>query len=193
MDAVHVPFGEAAHTAPAIRVLVDAAHVLPLEDRLVLGAQAGAHLARSESEKGTLLPVDTERTLLFDLVAEFHRRAAELVPEPAREAAGEELSRCVATAGIAAVTVTSDRMDTFIGTWNDLVDREPPDEEGRAAIRREECRLLTDAEAQVGRCRAYLDRLTALPLEDASRDKRATIDRRTTIWAAELRRLRGLL
>jgi len=49
-EGVHVEFGEAVHLAPAIKALLDAG-VLDLDQRLVLAALTGAHIAAGAASR----------------------------------------------------------------------------------------------------------------------------------------------
>ena len=76
--------------APANEALLDAG-VLDLDQRLVLAAQAGAHIAASAAGYDGVIAPEYERRLLFEVAAEYGGRRAELA-ETVRNYVGGELA-----------------------------------------------------------------------------------------------------
>lgn len=179
MAWVHVPFGEGAYLASAIDVLMSSS-MLTLPQRLILGPQAGAHLAVhfQEERKGTLMPAD-EKAYFFDSIEMFLADKTQL-PDGAREWVGEELTRCLLIAQQALVIVTSEQFDEFASTWDALVARERWDQQNRTTILRQERSILQSMSNMVDRCALYDQQNRRLPLnadqKDHLRDMRHQID-----------------
>ncbi|MBB5873176.1 hypothetical protein F4553_006610 [Allocatelliglobosispora scoriae] len=191
MDAVHVPFGEAAGLVGVIEAFT-AGGVLPLEDELILLMQAGTHVAVRISDDEGELATEAEQRLVFAPLRKFRERRGEL-PDGLREAVALELGRCAVVAAIAFVVTTERAWDLFGETWEQLIQRERWDVQNRYAIVMQEKRILDVFDTYVARCRGYLNAMAGLPLSEASTEQRDLIVSSVDRWAAESARLRSLL
>jgi hypothetical protein len=190
-DVIHVDFGEAIAFVATIDVLLAAGVFNPVEE-LVFAVQAGAHASVYLAEHNECIAPETEHRLLFETVRRFHERKSEM-PEPVRDAAGEEVARCVSVSAEAMALVTSRQVDRFSPLWDELVRREQYDHQNRYAIIRQERQLLDNLDSYVIRVRAYVDCMQNLPLSSKGRESLARLTGSTGNWSAEIGRLRRML
>lgn len=186
-ELVHRTFGAAVALTSVIRVLLDGG-VLELPDRLVLSAQAGAHLAAGIEDDDPL--GNTERHLLFEPVNVYLYPGTQL-SGPDRKRVGEELARCLV---MAAVSVTNYLVRATEGqgeAFNDLVRRRAWDHDNLAAIRTEQWKLLDLMGYAATRMRSYLMALQQLPLADTMSDVPEQVRSRAESLSAQVERLRG--
>ena len=194
MDNVHVKFGEAAGLAKTIEVLLEG-EVLSLPQGLVLGPQAGAHLAVSFKESdGSTLAQHAEQTFLFRPL-EVYLNQKEMLPDGSREWVGEEMTRCLTVATNSLAIVTSNEMDEFVRAWNNLVEREHWDQQNRLSILRQERELLNQMKQSVSRCSYYEQQLRRLrfAMTEGQRQILTDIQHQIDQWNNELARLGSTL
>jgi hypothetical protein len=192
IDLVHVDFGEAIGAVEPIEVLIKG-NILGLAERLVLSAQAGAHLTVGLREaRSALVAPEYERQLLFDPVTLFHSRRNELVPK-LQEIVAEELAKCLVVSMLAVGSLVESQWVEFGENWDLLVQRERWDHANRYQIINLERALLNDIDPYIARVRHYVTVLKSLPMTEAQQEIRDTIDHSTARWSAESARLRSLL
>lgn len=187
-EGVHVKFGEAVHLAPAIEALLDAG-VLDLGQRLVLAAQAGAHIAAGAAGHDRVIAPEHERRLLFEVAAEYGGRRAELT-ETAREYVSGELAKCLAVAARAVALAALSDWETSTKEWNELVEAVPSGSPNSGAVRRAKLRILDDLQLWVTRLQGYRTALDGLPATEAGDDVADTLSGLIDDWSAEVSRLR---
>jgi hypothetical protein len=192
MEAVHVPFGEAFHLAPPIDVLLQS-HLLTLAQELVLGPQAGTHLAAHLAEDGKYLNAEVEQRLLWEPAAKYLQEKNN-IPEGARDFVGTEISRCLTVATKCMMDCAeSYEENNFKRSWNTLVAREQWDLQNRLTILRQERALLDEFARLVGRCSRYEQEARRLPL-NADQKKLINLCRdQIDHWTNELARLRSMV
>lgn len=193
MDGVHVPFGEAPGLASIIEVFLGG-DVLTTPQALILGPQAGAHLAASFQESdGSTLSDNAERVFLFDPLDLYLREKASL-PDGARESVGEELARCFGMAFLSLMNVTGNKVDQFGRAWEQLVQRESWDHQNRMSILRQERGILDEIGQWVKRCGRYNDEIRRLgPALGERKEMIDDFQQRIDRWSNEIARLRSLL
>jgi hypothetical protein len=187
-EGVHVDFGEAADLVPAIEALLDAG-VLDLDQRLVLAAQAGAHLAAGAAARDEVIAPEYERRLLLAVATEYGRRQAELTEE-ARKYVSGELAKCLTVAARAVGVAALSEWEKGTKEWNDLVGLPPSGSPDPAAVRREKLRILNGLHSWVTRLQGYRTALGGLPVTESGADLAGTLAAMTDEWSAELSRLR---
>lgn len=187
-DDVHVDFGAAVNLVPVIETLLDAG-VLDLEERLVLAAQAGAHIAAGAVDHDGIIAPEYERRLLLDVAAEYGARPAELT-ETGREYVGEELARCITVAARTVALAALSDWETATKEWSELVDTAPSGSLVPDAVRKAKLQILDDLQRWVTRLRGYRTTLNGLPGTEASRDVAGTLSNLVDDWSAEITRLR---
>ena len=186
-EGVHVEFGAAVHLAPANEALLDAG-VLDLDQRLVLAAQAGAHIAASAAGHDGVIAPEYERRLLFEVAAEYGGRRAELA-ETVRNYVGGELAKCLTVAARTVAVAAQSEWETGTKEWNELVNllsgsRDP------GAVRRAKLRILDELHLWVTRLPDYRTALGGLPRIEAGGDVADALAGLTDDWSAEISRLR---
>jgi tetratricopeptide (TPR) repeat protein len=185
-EGVHVEFGAAVHLAPAIEALLDAG-VLDLDQRLVLAAQAGAHIAAAAGGQDGVIAPECERRLLLEVAAEYGGRRAEL----AGNYVGGELARCLTVAARAVALAAQSEWETGTKEWNELVNL-PSGSRDPGAVRRAKLRILDALQLWVTRLRDYRAALDGLPRIEAGGDITGALAGLTDEWSAEISRLRQL-
>ncbi|MGH3226378.1 MAG: hypothetical protein ACRDPY_48170, partial [Streptosporangiaceae bacterium] len=187
-EGVHVDFGEAIDLVPPIEALLDAG-ILDLDQRLVLAAQAGAHLAAGAAGHDGVIAPEYERRLLLAMATEYGRRQAELT-ETARKYASGELAKCLAVAARAVGGAALSDWEARTKEWNDLVGSPPSGSPDPAAVRREKLRILNGLHSWVTRLQGYRTALGGLPVTESGADVADTLAAMTDEWSAEISRLR---
>jgi hypothetical protein len=187
-EGVHVEFGEAVHLVPAIEALLDAG-VLDLDQRLVLGAQAAAHIAAGAAGQDGVIAPDYERRLLFAAAEEYGRRQAELT-ETDRKYVSGELSKCLTVAAGAIAGAALAGWEAETKQWNELVGTVPSGSTDPGAVRRAKLRILDDLKLWVTRLRDYRTALDRLPRTEAAGDMAGTLSGLIDGWSAEIARIR---
>jgi hypothetical protein len=187
-EGVHVEFGEAVYLAPVIEALLDAG-VLDLDQRLVLAAQAGAHIAAAAAGDDGVIAPEYERRLLFEAAGEYGRRQAELT-ETARKYVSGELAKCFTVAARAAAVAALSGWQADTKEWNELVGAVPSGSPDPGAARRAKLRILDDLQLWVTRLRGYCTALDGLPSTEAGDDVAGTLSDLIDGWSAEISRLR---
>jgi hypothetical protein len=187
-EGVHVDFGAATDLVPAIEALLDAG-VLDLDQRLVLAAQAGAHLAAGAAARDEVIAPEYERRLLLAVATEYGRRQAELT-EDARKYVSGELAKCLTVAARAVGVAALSEWEKGTKEWNDLMGLPPSGSPDPAAARREKLRILNGLHSWVTRLQGYRTALGGLPVTESGDDLAGTLAAMTDEWSAELARLR---
>jgi len=187
-EGVHVEFGEAVHLVPAIEALLDAG-VLDLDQRLVLSAQAAAHIAAGAAGQDGVIAPEYERRLLFAAAEEYGRRQAELT-ETGRKYASGELSKCLTVAAGAIAGAALSGWETKTKEWNELVGTVPSGSTDPGAVRQAKLRILDDLKLWVTRLRDYRTALDRLPRTEAAGDMAGTLSGLIDGWSAEISRIR---
>jgi hypothetical protein len=191
MDGVHVKFGEAAHLAPTIKVLINAG-VLDLNQGLVLAPQAGAHLAMVRSDNNMSLDPKEERLFFWEPV-DLYLKERNNIPPGAREWVAEEIYRCVGVSTIWLLGQTEKVAEQFGREWDALVARERWDQQNYGSILHEEKRLLDNFAKHVARCEHYEKQCSRLPCPEQFRDQARDVRRQIDGWNNEIARLRSTL
>jgi len=192
LDSIHVPFGQAVHLVPVVTVFLEAG-VLDVPQRLILSAQAGAHLAVSCRDDGSRrLPPDGENRLLVQPVELFLAQRTSM-EDGVREMVGDELQRCVAVATSASADVTQAALNEFASEWDALVARERIDVQNRMSILEREKTILNRVSNEVQRTQVLAQHLARLPLDDDGRNMLGGLQSQISQWQRDLARLRSFL
>jgi hypothetical protein len=191
LDLVHTDFGDAAWTSSVIATLVGGG-ILDLAEELVLGMQAGAHVAMKLNGEEAEISADAEQRLVFAHVDKYRLRRGEL-NEVQQEIVDDEVAHCAVAASLAFVATTERAVDAFQLVWGQLVDRERWDYQNRAYIIGQERRALNSLAPYVDRCRRYLAMMDGLKLSETGRARRDQMVSSVNLWASEIARLRSLL
>lgn len=191
-DGVHCDFGQAAYLSPAIDTLLTA-EVLSPTMRLLLPAQAGAHLAAHAALSGDFLTVAAEQRLLLDACDRFDAGEPAL-SDAGRQVLGLELARCLRVAAVALVKATDSAFDESRKLVAELSRAQDTRGYGGTQLssgKKQE--VIKGLEEFLDRLRGYRRRLSALPAEEDKKDFAATLTKAVLAWSAEINSLRGAL
>jgi hypothetical protein len=190
-DVVHSPFGEAFGVAPVIDTLV-AGGALDLIDEIILSAQAGAHVAKKLDDDDAEISPDAERRFIHETIRKFRARRSEL--GALQEGVAEELGRCVCVAAF-SVAAAAERYvnDLFGPQWDAIIDQLNYQPQLRWSMADRQRRLLDQVDAYVARCRAYLQSMDGLPLNETGQKWRSMIVSSVHNWSTESSRLRSVI
>lgn len=192
LDSIHVPFGDAVHLVPVVTVLLEAG-ALDVPQRLILSAQAGAHLAVSSRDDGSRrLPPDGEKRFLVQPVDLFLSQRTSM-EDGVREMVGEELQKCLAVATSASADVTRAALNEFASEWDALVARERFDVQNRMSILEREKTILNSVTNEVRRTQVLVQHLARLPLDSDGRNFLGGLQNEISQWERDLARLRSFL
>ncbi|MFJ3305051.1 hypothetical protein ACIPSA_18390 [Streptomyces sp. NPDC086549] len=189
-EGVHCEFGTAVHLTPAIEVLLESGSLDPVP-RLVLGAQAAAHLTVYLAGAGQDIDPAVEKRLLLAPCTDLLSGALD-VPESMDEAVREELSRCLCVSAIRVLESTQRTVDDRADRWARLMDAQPaPTGRGTASFTRLLTGLLNDVDECTARLRAFIRLLTDLPQHESARQIAQLLTKAVLTWSAETTRLRS--
>lgn len=189
MDDVHVEFGEAAHLGSVVEILL-LGGVLPLREALILGPQAGAHLASKFAADGDTLSPQAEKNFLWDPL-EAYLSAGQDIPAGSKECIADEMHRCISLATMCMLEVTEKMVERFSREWNPLVERERWDYQNRSTILRQEQKLLDDIGRWVERCAFYDRQGGRLPCPEEFKETQRSMRRQIDGWKSDLARLKS--